>query len=327
MSPKNQNFYLLSCLHFTLKMITQTQTICKYCNVPNCIITDFSSGSIVCTNCGVVHEDRIIDEEYESRGFVDENGKSTSRIGSAVNFSYYDDISNSITVVSKKNKRLKNPKNFSNNPIANIFNQAEEIALKLNIPKMIFESSKNILYSLVKENKIKGKNKEYVIAIVFFKVLFMNKIHRSLKDIASRLNLEMNEMKKTYSSIADYLIDNEKKDQNFSLVQFEGNVRLILSKLEVSKESKKAIDEIGESIVKSEIFSGKNPGTIASVVIFLVGNMLKDKSISLKQISEYSGIKERTIKQTYTSLMNYTKVIPEKYKGYIKNLRWDEYSE
>ena len=303
-------------------MITQPFSQCFNCHSGNSIVTDFSSGTIVCTHCGAVQQDRIIDEEYESRGYVDDEGKSTSRIGSAVDYNHFDELYG-VGIAQKKGK-IRHRKNFNSNPIGAIYAQAENIALKLNIPKMILEKSKTLLFSLASENKIRGKNKDCVIAIVFFKVLFHNNLHRSLKDIAQRLGIEMSDIKKTYCSISPHLIDeNQVRDPRMSMTQFEGNIRLISHRMDLDREILNAITEIGEAIIKSEIFTGKNPGTIASVAIYLVGVIKKDKRITLEALAQCSGIKERTIKDSYASLKNYTMIFPEKYKEDIRKIQWD----
>ena len=303
-------------------MITQPFSECFNCHSGTSIVTDFSSGTIVCTHCGAVQQDRIIDEEYESRGYVDDEGKSTSRIGTAVDYNNFDELYG-VGIAQKKGK-IRQRRNFNNNPIGAIYAQAENIAFKLNIPKMIVEKSKTLLFSLASENKIHGKNKECVIAIVFFKVLYRNKIHRSLRDMAQRLDIDMTALKKTYCKLSPHLSDDsDNGDPRTRITQFEGNVRLISQRIDLDRATLNVISEIGEAIIRSEIFTGKNPGTVASVAIYLVGIIKKDKRITLEALALSSGIKVRTIKDTFISLKNYTMIFPEKYKEEIGKIQWD----
>jgi transcription initiation factor TFIIB len=78
---------------------------CTLCKSEDSIITDFTNGQIVCTNCGAVLDDRIIDETSEWRNFSSENpGSSNSnpnRVGGPIN-PYLDEINLSITISTKK---------------------------------------------------------------------------------------------------------------------------------------------------------------------------------------------------------------------------------
>lgn len=45
------------------------ENICPRCNARDSKVTDSRSGEIVCQNCGLVFEERIIDDTYEKKEF------------------------------------------------------------------------------------------------------------------------------------------------------------------------------------------------------------------------------------------------------------------
>ena len=305
-------------------MITQTYSVCKYCGVNNSIVTDFKNGVIVCTNCGVVIEDRIIDEENESRNFMDDNGKSTNRTAK-VNYTYFDDLTDSVTIISKTDPKLNKHKHKHSNSktdlLKSIFTLTENKAHSLGLTTSIVESSKDILCDLLRNNLIKGKNKECVIAVVFYKVLHNQNLHWNLRYIAEVLNLEMNSLMKTYSGLKNAFYDyDNNKNRNGMVVTFEGNVKLMLSKMEVEKRVENAIMEIGKIFVENNICDGRNPGTFAGAIVYLVGKLLKVEGISLDKVSKCTSIKEKTIKTAYEEMINRLDLIPQKYKELINNL-------
>jgi len=59
--------------------ITETM-LCSNCNGIN-IIKDNTRGEHICTDCGTVHEERLIDQGPEYRIFNKEEGKRRSRTG------------------------------------------------------------------------------------------------------------------------------------------------------------------------------------------------------------------------------------------------------
>ena len=48
--------------------------ICSRCKSKDSIITDYENGELVCNQCGLVYEERIIVDEDEQRTFADDNG-------------------------------------------------------------------------------------------------------------------------------------------------------------------------------------------------------------------------------------------------------------
>ena len=54
--------------------------ICERCQAKDTIIEDDIEGIVVCTNCGLVLEENIIDEQYEKRTFEIDSNK-TQRVG------------------------------------------------------------------------------------------------------------------------------------------------------------------------------------------------------------------------------------------------------
>jgi transcription initiation factor TFIIB len=53
--------------------------------VPPNISEEFSSGDLVCADCGLVLGDRIVDTRSEWRTFANDEGDDPSRVGSAAN--------------------------------------------------------------------------------------------------------------------------------------------------------------------------------------------------------------------------------------------------
>ena len=63
------------------------KTLCKSCN-KRTLLDDFSNGIIVCTSCGVINDDHIIDESAEWSFGADEaasGGKDPARCGMPTN--------------------------------------------------------------------------------------------------------------------------------------------------------------------------------------------------------------------------------------------------
>ncbi|XP_666811.1 transcription initiation factor TFIIB [Cryptosporidium hominis TU502] len=124
---------------------------CKRCGAGNSIVVyDSKSGSEICTRCGVVVEDRVINEEQEWRSFSNDgnDGNSKSRIGS-VNDVWLDDGTDSQLLVGDK-KLMKtmlkhNTQASSDRMIKEVFNQLRQIANSFSLHDNIIERCKEIV--------------------------------------------------------------------------------------------------------------------------------------------------------------------------------------
>ena len=67
------------------------------------------NGELVCSNCGLVAEDRIIDDTYEKRNFGSENGgnKSESRIGGPMKAGEGYNLGSSLVKMDKDGNAIK----------------------------------------------------------------------------------------------------------------------------------------------------------------------------------------------------------------------------
>src|SRR5271154_6092502 len=59
--------------------------MCPECKDDSNIVEEFSSGDMVCGDCGLVLGDRIVDTRSEWRTFANDEGDDPSRVGNAAN--------------------------------------------------------------------------------------------------------------------------------------------------------------------------------------------------------------------------------------------------
>lgn len=295
-------------------MITQTIYNCKYCLAENCIITNYSSGEIVCTNCGIVHEERIIDEEYESRNFIDENGQNKSRIGAPINIHYEDKLSTGLVLKNKKDNYLT-IKREKISPIRKVFSRAEELGAKLQIKSIIIELSKDTLHKLLKANVLRKKLLDHIIIIVFFTKFLQEGIERSLSDMRCILGLNKDEMKRAYTLISQHLTE-----KSNPLKQLKLNLDLFVTKMKIDNEDKILIDQIAENVVQNNILSELSSATLAATVIYLYSKLFKKDNVTLLTIQTMTNIKKDQIKSAYLVFIQHKQIIPNEWKEHIDNL-------
>jgi len=139
--------------------------ICPLCKCKNTVITDFTSGQVVCSECGAVLDDRIIDETSEWRNFSSENPGSSNndpnRVGGPIN-PYLDEINLSTNIATnKRNGILSKWRHRSlgsgGRSLHRIFKKVDELAGKLDLPTSIIEKKQRYFNNSRKKQKIKRK--------------------------------------------------------------------------------------------------------------------------------------------------------------------------
>lgn len=307
-------------------MITVNIEKCPVCNMFNTVITDFNAGQVACTNCGVVLDDRIIDETSEWRNFSTENPGSSNndpnRVGGPIN-PYLDEINLSTTIATnKRNGILSKWKHRSlgsgGRSLYRIFKRVDELAGKLDLPLSIIEKSKDILITVEKSKKLKGRSLDNIIASVFFQACRKCNAPRTMKDLVQSLQLERKDVSRCFNAIKSIIADPH--DNPISLNTL-GLVSFYCNRLETSIQIKKAATDIAEEVCKREIIAGRNPSTVATASIWFAIKLFSYTKVSKKDISEQSKTTENTINSAYQELVNNKDMItPVNLKDLLHNL-------
>jgi len=296
------------------------------CKVENSVFPDFNCGQVACIQCGVVLEDRVIDETSEWRNFSAENPGSgnsdPNRVGGPIN-PYLDEINLSKTIsTTKRNSSLNKYRHRSlgsgGRSISRIFKRADELSTKLDVPTSIIERAKDILITVEKQKKLKGRSLDCIIAAVFFQACRVCNAPRPLKDIVQSLQLERKDVSRCFNSIK--VIISAPQDHSI-FINTLGLVQLYCTQLALPNNIRKAAQDIAEEVCKKEIIAGRNPSTVATASIHYALKLFNDTKISKKEISEKSKTTENTINSAYQALLaNRDLITPANLKVMMKNL-------
>jgi transcription initiation factor TFIIB len=308
-------------------MYTNTIEKCLLCKAEDTIITVFSSGEVVCSECGAVLDERIIDETSEWRNFSSENPGSSSsdpnRVGGPIN-PYLDEINLNIMIATtKRNGVLSKWRNRSlgsgGKSLSRIFKRSEELAAKLDLPLAITEKSKDILATIEKHKKLKGRSLDCIIAAVFFQACRKCNAPRTLKDLVLSLQLEKKDVSRCFNSIKGIIAS---PSENRISMNTLGLVQNYCNKLGIPNSIyKKVASEVAEEVCKKEIIAGRTPSTVASSAIYYALRLYNETKITKKEIAEQSKTTENTIHSAYLELVaNKESITPAYLKDKLPNL-------
>ena len=293
---------------------------CPNCKKATFLATDSGQGTVVCNSCGLVIEDRMIDQTKEYREFAEGNssGSDRRRIGGLRNDLLEDGgLSLSVTGNSSNSATSRlmtmSTRLGSNADDKSLFKGHQLISKwgsLLNLQKVILNTAEEQFSKIESSKKsLKGRSIESIVAAVLYIASRMRSIPLKPHDIENATGVPIRDIKGAYKGVKnhvkDYIppLDPPRYCQNFC------------TKLGLPNEVSNAAYKIAENIKERRLLDGRNPRTIASAAIYIAIQLSPDAKCSLKDISQHSKIAENTIKNSYKEIYPYRNDIVPEWKG------------
>ncbi|HKJ97016.1 MAG TPA: TFIIB-type zinc ribbon-containing protein, partial [Thermoplasmataceae archaeon] len=191
-------------------------TRCPECSSTQ-LVRDYERGELICNNCGIVIDESYIDQGPEWRAFDSEQNESRARAGSPMTFTIHDkglstDISwknkdsygKSIPTrnraqlyrLRKWQKRIK-VSNAAERNLSQALQELERMASNLSIPNDVRETAAVIYRKAVKQNMIRGRSIEGVVAGAIYAACRITNVPRTLDEIAAVTRVKKKEIGRT----------------------------------------------------------------------------------------------------------------------------------
>lgn len=239
---------------------------------------DYASGTMVCTSCGLVNEDRIIDESAEwSYGPDDSSGKDPSRCGAPVN--HLLEKSSLSTMISKswmdKKHHLlqrlhqQNSMDYVERSRYHVFEKIQRMTNNYNLPDIITEQAKAYYKTLSEKKLSRGSIRNGLIACCIMYACELHNVPRSTKEISEMCDVDTSVINNASKIFCEY-ITVESKDNSLS----SNLVKRYCSQIGIPKEDEykiiREVTKLSIDIDKTGIMVGKTPGAVTSAIIFYV---------------------------------------------------------
>jgi len=295
----------------------QSDDYCPRCKKSTTLVTDSSQGTVVCQQCGVVIEDRMIDQTKEYREFAEGNssGAYRRRIG-GIRSNYLEDgglalsISGStsgdskiMTMSTRLGSNSEDRSLFKGHTLINKWGNL------LNLQKTILSKAEEQFSKIENSKKtLKGRSIESIAAAVLYIASRMCSVPLRPHDIENTTGVPIKDIKGAYKGVKNHVnyippLDPPRYCSNFC------------AKLGLPNEVSNAAYKIAEAIKTKRLLDGRNPRTIASAAIYIAIQLSPDCKCSLKDISQHSKIAENTIKNSYKDLYAHRNDIVPEWKG------------
>ena len=194
--------------------------ICPDCKeVPPKLVEEFSSGDMVCGDCGLVLGARIVDTRSEWRTFSndDQTTDDPSRVGDGPNVLLNgDQLATSIAfdAGSKGARDLTRAQNRStqdkgNKALLAAYKEITAMADANNMTRTVADHAKHLFKMTYDANIFRGKSQETVIAGCIFIACRQCKVPRTFREVFAMTKVSKKEIGRIYKALENFF-----KDQN-----------------------------------------------------------------------------------------------------------------
>jgi transcription initiation factor TFIIB len=268
-------------------------------------------GEVVCNDCGLVLEDKMVDFGQEWREFDSEGGQSKRRTGAPMTYTQYDQGLG--TEVGQKSDLYSLGGNNRNKffrlrkwqyRISTAIERNLKLALAelrrvssfLKLPKSVEEESARIYTLAVQRGLVRGRSMESVVAGALYAACRRHEVPRTLDELSEASSIDKKEIGRTYRFITRELgikiLPSNPADY----------VARFSSSLKLNAETQSHAVEILEMAQKKELTSGRGPTGIAAAALY-VSALIHGEKRTQREVADVAGVTEVTIRNRYKELL------------------------
>ena len=278
------------------------------------LITDNTTGEVLCGSCGLVLIEKVEDTGPESRTHDMEEYMTKGRTGRGVSLAMYDmglptvissggkDASGNFLSSYTKNtfhrlklwdKRSKSRSTDRNLKIA--FITLDALKTKLAIPDMVIEKTAYIYRKALSMKISRGRSITSLMCAVLYAACRQTDTPRTLHDIAQAGNINKKNLSRSYRDLIKTL---DLKVRPFDSSEF---ITRISSEVDISEKTQRDALNIISQATEKEISAGKNPLALAAAALY-ISCVLNQERKKQADIAKASGITAVTIRNRSMAL-------------------------
>ena len=286
---------------------------CPKCGNTN-LIQDYDTGEEICSKCGLVVSDDIIDTGPEWRAFTNAEKNSRPRVGMARSYALYDmglttsfkgnrdamgnrlglETMNKMNKLKRYDTRSKMDDTWGRN-LSIAMAELDRMATSLHIQKNVKERAALIYRKALKMDLIRGRSIDAFIAASLYAACRVMKVPRPLKTVSKASTRQHSEVSRTYRLLLKELKLKMPIDDPMKFIPS------IASKLKIRRDTEQAaIDVLMRARAKKGL-SGKDPRGIAAAALYMACLDKGDKRIQ-KDVAKAAGTTEVTLRNRLRGL-------------------------
>lgn len=264
------------------------------------LIEDHRAGDMICSTCGLVVGDRVVDVGSEWRTFSDSNN-DPSRVGAAENPLLDNDLSTSIgrsTTGTEYHNR--NNTNSTNRTLMAAYRDINEIADRVGLPRTITDEASLYFKRVFEQRKLRNRPRGAIVSACIYIACRTQGAARSFRELSTISGSPTKDIAKCYKKIMD-IVDTPRQELSMHVDSGDFMSRFC-SRLTLPIEVQRIATHIAQKARELSITDGRNPTSIAAAAIYMA-SQASDTPKSQKDISEVAGCAESTIRHSYRLML------------------------
>jgi transcription initiation factor TFIIB len=271
------------------------------------LIEDYRAGDQICSECGLVVGDRVIDVGSEWRTFSNEKGgEDRSRVGGPENSLLGGgDLSTMIGPASgpagfdqSGNPLYNNRRTISSSDrtLINAFRTISNMADRINLTKTITDRAHKLFKTVHDGKNLKGRSNDAIAAASLYIACRQEGVPRTFKEIVAVSTVSKKEIGRCFKLIL------KAHDTSVDLITTGDFMSRFCGTLSLSREVQKAATHIAKSSVDLDIVAGRSPISVAAAAIYMASQASDDKKTQ-REIADIAGVADVTIRQSYKLML------------------------
>jgi transcription initiation factor TFIIB len=295
-------------------MLMQTSIISCICGSDLHLVTDPECGEIICSKCGLVSSERILENRAEWREFQSETN-DRKRTGSPVTLTHHD--MGLSTIIGKENKdssgrrldasvsrtiqRLRTwdfrttAHSSRHRGLIRPFQELSGLKEKLGLSDAITEKTAYVFRKAHEKSLLRGRSSSSMLAAAIYASCRELGASRTLRDIATGTDVKRKDISRSYRILVTEL------DIKVPLMDPMKCIVKIGNKAAISEKTKRTAMKTMTELVEAEMSAGKLPMGLAATVLYI--SCLKNgENKTQKEIADAAGVTEVTIRNRFKDL-------------------------
>ena len=318
--------------------------ICPDCKqIPPQLIED--NAELICANCGIVLQDRLVSYESEWRTFNSDEGRGDDpiRVGDAENEllggnQLATTIGGSGAGSSKESRKLKKIQaaqtaDKNNKALQVAYNQIDAWCDRAELSMQVKQAAKHYFKAVDDAKAFKGKGLDGILAACLFIACRQAKTGRSFQEIFGLTGVTKKELGRNYKLLEGFLTNNSNKQ--IEAIEAEGGIvnreavgytgtqstrpadlcARYCSMLGLDFRVQTVSQALAERIATISTLAGRSPLSNAAACIYFASHLLGRGKTS-KEISDVAHVSDATIKHAYKFLLtDKAKLVDQEWLG------------
>ena len=280
------------------------------------IVTDTSTGEQICTACGTVLNDTVIDHGPEWRAFDPQQTENLTRVGAPLTPLIHDKgLSTTISWRSqdatgrrltqeekqrqyrlRKWQRRTSASDSTQRNLTQALSELTRIADELNLPQNTRETAAMIYRKAVTQGLIRGRTIQSVVASAIYMSCRQCQVIRSLEDVAKAATISRKEAARNYRHLYKQL------QPEVPQVDKDNLITKYVNQLRISGQTERLCRKVMDQAAEQRLTIGRAPEGITAAALYIACK-INQEDRTQGEIAKAAQITEVTIRNRYKELL------------------------